>query len=103
MSESYCYLMPQTGYVNLGFWWGAELSDPNDLLEGTGKKLRHVKIKDRTTATSAKVAHMVYMAIAERREGLNQKALEQAAQKKSAKAKPARAKKTNKKTTKETA
>lgn len=69
-SESYCYLMAQTGYVNLGFMWGAVLDDPNDLLEGKGKKLRHVKIRDRATACSAKIAHLVHMAIEERRAGL---------------------------------
>ena len=70
MSESYCYVAPQTGYVNLGFWWGAELEDPNGLLEGTGKKLRHVKIRDRATACSAKVAHLMHTAIEERKAGL---------------------------------
>ena len=31
--------------MNLEFWRGTELQDPKSLLEGTGKKLRHVKIK----------------------------------------------------------
>lgn len=29
--------MPATNHVNLGFNYGAELPDPNNLLEGTGK------------------------------------------------------------------
>lgn len=70
MSESYCYLMPQTDYVNLGFWWGAMLDDPNKLLEGKGKKLRHIKIADQDMARSAKVSQMIFLAISERREGL---------------------------------
>ena len=70
MSEAYCYIMPHTGYVNLGMCWGAVLDDPNGLLEGTGKKMRHVKINDRETARSAKIAHLVYLAIEERRTGL---------------------------------
>ena len=32
--------------VNLGFYYGADLDDPNGLLEGTGKALRHVKVHD---------------------------------------------------------
>jgi len=70
MSEAYCYLMPQTDRVNLGLYHGALLEDPNGLMEGTGKKLRHVKVFDRETARSAKVAHLVHMAMAERKAGL---------------------------------
>ena len=36
---------PQKKYVNLYFMKGVELSDPQGLLEGTGKILRHVKIR----------------------------------------------------------
>ena len=39
------YLSAQDGYVNLGFFEGAELADPCDLLEGTGKAMRHVKVR----------------------------------------------------------
>jgi hypothetical protein len=30
--------------VNFGFWRGTELDDPHGLLEGTGEKMRHVKL-----------------------------------------------------------
>ena len=30
--------------VNLGFWWGIHLDDPKGLLQGTGNKMRHVKL-----------------------------------------------------------
>lgn len=36
---------PQKKYVNLYFMKGVELPDPAGLLEGTGKMLRHVKIR----------------------------------------------------------
>lgn len=36
---------PQKGYVNLYFMNGSDLEDPAGLLEGTGKRLRHVKIR----------------------------------------------------------
>lgn len=32
-------------HVNVGFFTGAFLDDPHQLLEGTGKRMRHVKIK----------------------------------------------------------
>jgi len=36
----------QTDDVNLGFYYGADLPDPEGLLQGTGKLLRHVKIRE---------------------------------------------------------
>ena len=41
-----CVIMPQKGWVNLGFPRGAELDDPAKLLTGTGKRARHVKLDD---------------------------------------------------------
>src|SRR6266542_5399028 len=32
-------------HANIGFFYGAELEDPASLLEGTGKRGRHVKLK----------------------------------------------------------
>ena len=40
------------GYINLGFYQGAVLADPERLLEGTGKGLRHVKIAPWPTPTA---------------------------------------------------
>ena len=31
--------------INLGFWRGTSLKDPKGLLEGTGKGMRHVKLR----------------------------------------------------------
>lgn len=44
-TEHFCWLMPATNHVNLGFNYGAELPDPKNLLEGTGKLYRHYKVK----------------------------------------------------------
>ena len=32
-------------HVNVGFFYGASLPDPTGLLEGTGRSMRHVKVK----------------------------------------------------------
>jgi hypothetical protein len=45
-SEHFCYISAQKDDVNLGFYYGAELPDPEKLLRGTGKLLRHVKIRE---------------------------------------------------------
>ncbi len=40
-----CYIFPTGGHVNLGFYRAIELKDPKKLLEGTGKNMRHIKIR----------------------------------------------------------
>ena len=44
-TEHFCWLMPARNHVSLGFNYGAELPDPKNLLEGSGKLFRHHKIK----------------------------------------------------------
>lgn len=44
MSEHFCYLSVSREHINIGFMYGAELPDPDGLLQGTGKLLRHVRI-----------------------------------------------------------
>jgi len=69
MSDGYAYIMPMRGYVNLGFYQGAELKDPERLLEGTGKGLRHVKIRSLAEADRAPIRALVAAALARRRNG----------------------------------
>ena len=45
MANAVCYIAAQTHHVNFGFARGASLKDPDGLLEGTGKSMRHVKIR----------------------------------------------------------
>jgi hypothetical protein len=52
MSEHFTYIAPFKNHVNLGFYYGVELPDPHQLLEGTGKKLRHVKVRSLNDITS---------------------------------------------------
>ena len=43
--EPFAYLMVAKKHVTLGFHYGTSLADPHKLLEGTGKDLRHVKLR----------------------------------------------------------
>lgn len=45
MRDGYAYVMPHKAHVNLGFFQGVALPDPEGRLEGTGKALRHVKLR----------------------------------------------------------
>ncbi len=42
--ENVAYLAPIADRVNFGFFRGADLRDPQHHLDGTGKKLRHVRV-----------------------------------------------------------
>ena len=48
MSEHFCYIGVFKNHVNLGFNYGSELPDPENLLEGTGALFRHIKITQAT-------------------------------------------------------
>jgi hypothetical protein len=54
-----CFIQPHSQHVNLGFWRGAHLPDPDRVLEGTGRHPRHIQIRSRAAidlrATSALV------------------------------------------------
>jgi hypothetical protein len=45
--DSFVYIAAYAKGVNLGFWYGTLLPDPDGLLEGTGQQSRHVKIRDK--------------------------------------------------------
>jgi len=42
---AFAYVNAFTSHVNVGFFRGAEIADPDGLLEGTGKFMRHVKLR----------------------------------------------------------
>ena len=70
MSEGYAYILPYKNWVNLGFYKGAELPDPAGVMEGTGKKLRHVKVRSVQDAERPEFRTLVEEALAERRQAL---------------------------------
>jgi len=44
-SVAFGYVNAFTAHVNVGFFQGTELADPDALLEGNGKFMRHVKLR----------------------------------------------------------
>ena len=53
------YVNVFTSHVNVGFFQGASLSDPARLLQGTGKFMRHVKLKPGTAANAAALRRLI--------------------------------------------
>jgi hypothetical protein len=41
----FCFYMVGKNHVTFGFHYGTSLKDPEGLLEGTGKNIRHVKLR----------------------------------------------------------
>ena len=66
MTEHYAYIAVQSTHVNLGFYRGASLPDPRGLLEGAGKKLRHVKLRSISAANDVAISAFLRHAIEER-------------------------------------
>lgn len=60
------YVAPFKDSVNLGFYRGANLRDKNKLLKGTGKLLRHVKLKSITDYEIDDIKHLIIEAKNER-------------------------------------
>jgi hypothetical protein len=73
MQEGYCSLMPQRAWVNLGFYQGARLDDPEALLEGSGVLLRHVTIGAAEMADRPALRALIVAAIGERRAALGRR------------------------------
>ena len=54
------YIAPHNNYVRLGFFNGATMPDPDNLLEGTGKKLRHIKVHEINDELRAALSQYVH-------------------------------------------
>ena len=59
----FCYMKAFKNSVNFGFWRGVELDDPKGLLQGTGDKMRHVKLTGMDDVDKAELAGFVRQAV----------------------------------------
>jgi hypothetical protein len=56
---AFAYVNVFTSHVNIGFFHGAALDDPADLLEGTGKRMRHLTLRPDADADNAAISRLV--------------------------------------------
>jgi hypothetical protein len=61
------YVNAFTAHVNVGFFQGAGLPDPNGLLEGTGKFMRHVKLRPGNDVDAGALLELIEAAYREMR------------------------------------
>src|SRR5687768_11550332 len=55
----FAYVNVFKAHVGIGFFLGAELTDPAGLLEGAGKRMRHVKVKPGAALDSKALSALV--------------------------------------------
>jgi hypothetical protein len=72
----FIHVVAYANHVNLGFFLGAELDDPKALLEGSGKKIRHIRIEASADLRRKPVRDLIDLAVeqgiamAEMRDGI---------------------------------
>lgn len=62
---AFAYVDAFTAHVNVGFYRGAQLADPAGLLEGSGKMMRHVKIRPATPLDETALLRLIQGAYAD--------------------------------------
>lgn len=63
MSDGFCLIPIYTKHLNLGFSRGTLLKDPHQLLQGTGKLMRHIPIHTKEDYRNEKVKQLILEAI----------------------------------------
>ena len=67
---AFAYVNAFKAHVNVGFFRGAEIADPEGLLEGSGKRMRHVKLKPGSDVDAGALERLIDTAYADMRERL---------------------------------
>jgi len=63
LKDGFCHVVTYSSYVNLGFNRGALLPDPNRVLAGTGKMIRHITFRNQNDLERAFVRRYLRAAI----------------------------------------
>jgi len=65
MKDGFCHVVTYRTHVNLGFNRGAQLADPDGVLEGSGKSIRHIRIRNHEDLDRPLIRRFVRAAIAQ--------------------------------------
>lgn len=71
-SAPFVYVNVFTSHLNVGFFYGAELPDPAGLLEGIGKRMRHVKLRSGEPVDEAALLKLIDVSYRDIRRRLNE-------------------------------
>ena len=67
---AFAYVNAFKNHVNVGFFRGAEIADSDGLLEGTGKFMRHVKLRPERDVDAAALKKLIETSYADMKERL---------------------------------
>ena len=70
---AFAYVNAFKAHVNVGFFRGAEIADPEGLLEGTGKFMRHAKLRPDRDVDAAALKKLIETAYADMKARLEAK------------------------------
>ena len=70
-AAAFAYVNAFTAHVNVGFFQGAELADPSGLLEGTGRFIRHVKLRPNSSVAAKALKELIATAYIDMKKRLN--------------------------------
>jgi hypothetical protein len=70
VDAAFAYVDAFKDHVNVGFFRGAELEDPARLLEGTGKYMRHVKLRPDDAIDATALIELIDLAYTDMRSRL---------------------------------
>lgn len=59
-SAPFAYVNVFTSHVNVGFFYGVDLPDKHQLLEGNGKRMRHIKLKPGMPIPSSEIRNLIH-------------------------------------------
>ncbi len=74
LGDGFCHIPIYTNHLNLGFNKGVLLSDPDGLLQGTGKLIRHIPILETADFKNKKVENLILSAVALSQEDMGETA-----------------------------
>jgi hypothetical protein len=63
LKDGFCHIAVYSTHVNLGFNRGALLADPNRVLAGTGKLIRHITLRDEADLHRAYLRRYIQAAV----------------------------------------
>jgi hypothetical protein len=63
-SDAFVHIAVYAHWVNLGFNWGVDLPDPEGVLEGSGRRIRHIRISQLADLEKPMVRRLVKAAAA---------------------------------------
>ena len=63
LKHAFCHIPVYRNHINLGFNAGSELDDPDGILSGSGKKIRHVSIRESSDLSHPAIVRLLADAV----------------------------------------